>query len=294
MQRFNAAATAITGVVSEGQAYSYPPHGLFIAVPASLLPLRLAWPAFSIATLAVFLFAARPYLPRNLWVAALSPASVICMTYGQYGLLTSALFLLAFQKRAWAAALLTFKPHIGFLSAIAFLKDSRSFALAALLSCSLIVASVAVFGPQSWLGFLDIAIYQAGRMTWAGGSLFHSQVAPLFGYGLIGYIAFATSALVLLARQPGVFTAATATMLVSPYGFHYDMPAVCLGFAVLISTQWFNLRSWEKLIACLCFASPGLVLAGTWVVPPVLLAGLWVQVRHSERRSGSLSGAATA
>jgi hypothetical protein len=282
LDRFNAAATAMLGIPITGQAYSYPPHALFLAVPFAALPIGLAYPLWVVGGLALFLYAARPYLPERLWVAALSPASIICISYGQYGLLTSALFLLAFRKLPWAAALLTFKPHIGFLCAVPFVREPRKLLAVVALTALLTGLSLLAFGTQAWRGFFEVSIpLQASRVGSGQVSLWFNTVTPAVGYGILGQIGFGAAALLLLWRNFNVFTAATATMLLAPYGFHYDMPAVCLGFAVLISTRWAQLAPWEKVLACLGFASPGIVLAGTWLLPPVLLAGLWVQVRQS-------------
>jgi hypothetical protein len=77
----------------------------------------------------------------------------------------------------------------------------------------------------------------------------HLQAAS--GYGIPSQVAFGLAAAVLLVRNFNVFTAATATFL--PYGFHYAMPVVCLGFATLIVTRWDVLPSWQKVVACLAF-----------------------------------------
>ena len=107
---------------------------------------------------------------------------------------------------------------------------------------------------------------------------------PLVGYGLAGHLIFAAAALLLLSRNFNVFTAATATFLVLPYAFHYDMTVANLGFAMLIFTRWEAMKLPEKLAACLGFLAPEFTTFGTWFVPPILLAGLYVQVRQLDGR----------
>ena len=59
-------------------------------------------------------------------------------------------------------------------------------------------------------------------------------VTPLLAYNFAGWAVFAIAAIILLSRNFNVFTAASATFLISPYGFHYDMTVVCVGFGVLL------------------------------------------------------------
>jgi hypothetical protein len=84
---------------------------------------------------------------------------------------------------------------------------------------------------------------------------------------------------IVLSRNFNIFTAATATFLISPYGFHYDMSAACLGFVVLIYSHWGDMPHWHKLVASLAFLSPVIVGFGTWWVPPILLLGLFVEAQ---------------
>jgi len=64
--------------------------------------------------------------------------------------------------------------------------------------------------------------------------------------------------------------------LISPYGFHYDMPVVCLGLIVLLLREWRTMAPWQTLVCALAFLSPIIVAVGTWFVPPLLLAALFV------------------
>jgi hypothetical protein len=105
------------------------------------------------------------------------------------------------------------------------------------------------------------------------------MTTPYLGYGVVGWACFTLAGLLLLARNFNVFTAATAAFLIAPYGFHYDMTVVCLGFGVLLFQKWRTMPPWHTFICALAFLSPVLVALGTWIVPPLLLAGLYVQVR---------------
>jgi hypothetical protein len=108
------------------------------------------------------------------------------------------------------------------------------------------------------------------------------MTTPYLGYGMLGWLAFAAGAIFLLTRRFDVFTAATATFLIAPYGFHYDMTVVCLGFGLLLFQNWRSMPPWQCLVCALAFLSPVMVRAGTWLVPPLLLAGLYVLTSRPE------------
>ena len=86
-------------------------------------------------------------------------------------------------------------------------------------------------------------------------------------------------AALVLSRNFNIWTAATATFLLSPYGFHYDMSVACVGFAVLIFCYWERMPLWQRLIAGLGFLAPIIVQFGTWWVPPIMLLGLFIQTQ---------------
>ena len=104
-------------------------------------------------------------------------------------------------------------------------------------------------------------------------------VSPAIGYGLSGWLLFAAVATYLLSRSANVFTAATAALLISPYGFLYDMPVACLGFILAIYSHWDMLSRLDRTALIVGFLAPIIVLLGTWWIPPILLWALWVQIR---------------
>jgi len=264
--------------------YLYPPHTLFFAVPLSYLPFSVAFWSFQAATAAMFYFAARPYLPENFprALVILTPAALINIGFGQVGLLFGALWLWAFSGSRIAAALLTFKPHLGFLVAIEAARRRQFLATTAIV-LAIVALSVIVFGIAPWQVWISQALpYQVHDLVprdypeWI-----YKMPTPYLGYGLVGWLAFAAAAMFLLMKRFDVFTAATATFLIAPYGFHYDMPAACLGFGLLLFRCWREMPPWQTLICGLAFLSPLLVALGPAWVPPLLLAGLFVQTLNS-------------
>ena len=134
--------------------WAYPPHSLFLAMPFAWLgyyPALLAW---SLLGLAVLFWGCRR-LGFGAWETAimlLSPASMLCLYYGQTGNLTAGLLLLALSAprgreltAIGAAAMLTIKPQMGFLLPFYWIAERRWLALVA---TSVLV--VAIAGAAWW------------------------------------------------------------------------------------------------------------------------------------------------
>lgn len=259
--------------------FTYPPHALFLFLPFAMLPAVPALVAWTLFSFAIFYWAARPLMPEGLppALALLVPPAIININFGQTGLITSALFLIAFRGSGLAAAALTFKPHMGFLVAPALLRDRRALATAIVATLVLVLASALLFG--GWDDFFRHARdYQGGKLVnHTQASWVLQATTPMIGYGLWGWLMYAVGGAYLLSRNFNLFTAATATFLISPYGLHYDMAAVCLGFAILLYTCWDAMPAWHKAVAALAYLTPVIVGYGTWLVPPILLIGLLVQ-----------------
>lgn len=252
--------------------FPYPPHALFLYLPFAPLPFHAAWAVFNLYGLALFMLAARPHLPQDFppLLAICSPAVLICVIFGQTGLVVGALWLWAFSGRWPAVALLTFKPHLGILSVLSL--SRRAILPAAMLAGAIILASVAVF-PQWWAHLPDQLVRQSGqigqRARWDS-----IGVGPAIAYGFVVWGVVAVAALYLLRRDPNVWSAATAALLVSPYAFHYDMPAASLGFALAL---WKERNALRIVLLTLALWLPVLVQFGAWIAPPILLGALWVQ-----------------
>jgi hypothetical protein len=79
-------------------------------------------------------------------------------------------------------------------------------------------------------------------------------------------------------------------MLISPFGFHYDMPVACLGFGLLLYANWARMPFRHRLPIALGFMTPVIAVAGVWWVSPILFWALWVQVQYD---TGVLDGGRT-
>lgn len=290
---WRAGRAALLGQPVYSSTFAYPPHSLFLFAPFGALAPDLAALLFNAAGFAFFAFAAKPYFPRGFPAfAILSPAALLCLYYGQTGLIVGGLWLLAFQGGWPAVALLTFKPHLGLLSALA-LRSPKMLLQTVLAAAALVAASIAVFGIAPWQDFLSALFAQAGAIgrntKWPV-----SGVSPAIGFGFWGWLPFAVAAALLLARRVTPFTAATAALLISPYGFHYDMPVACLGLSIAIYGCWRTATVPDRIALSGGFLAPVLVFLGTWWIPPLLLWTLWVQTKLAQPVAGEVPSRAVA
>jgi hypothetical protein len=97
--------------------------------------------------------------------------------------------------------------------------------------------------------------------------------------------------MIMLWRRFDAFTAATAAILIAPYGFHYDMPVVCLGLGLALYRHWDDAPPWQLAAIGLGFLTPILVEHGSVLVPPILLVALFAQTRLVGSDRARLHGA---
>lgn len=272
MYFWEAGQTVLSGGPIDQIWFPYPPHALFLYTPFALLPFLAAWAVYNLYGLALFMLAARRYVPDGFpsVLVISTPAVLTCVLYGQTGLIVGALWLWAFRGKWQAVALLTFKPHLGILSALSL--DRKTILPTVALAGAVILASAICFA-EWWPQFFA----QLGKQSGAIGENTkwpYVAVGPAIGYGFAGYALLAAAALYLLSRHVTAFSAATAALLVSPYGFHYDMPVASLGFILGLYGEKSGSRTLAFAVALML---PVLVRFGAWIAPPVLLWALWAQ-----------------
>jgi len=293
------------------QNFSYPPHALFLDAVFALPPYPVAFVLWIVFSASAFILAARPYLPQGFppVLAALTPAATICMWGGQFGLLIGALWLVVYRncdrrpvQAGLAAAALTIKPHLGLLVAVLLITRRKALITAILASLALFVVSGLAFGWYSWASFLvDTTRDQADILTRTDVQYYFNlmpTVFPHFGRGWLSWVLQAASAgfaIHMLWRLRGLspmqlaFPAATATFLILPYGFNYDMTVVALGFALLLFEHWARLSMREKVILTLGFVSPQLGFIWAPIVPVALALAFYVQCQQLLRQNKDAS-----
>jgi hypothetical protein len=306
------------------------PVFLLVCAPLARLPYLVAFVIFELATFLPWLWvtsriaagaeATAHTLFRGLGGAAICLASVPsvfwALGWGQNSFLSSGLMaggtLLLARRPALAGALfgaLIFKPHFGVVLPIALLAGLRWRAIAgAAASAGLLgVASAALFGPASWLAFLDAARHASRNVENAAQLSGHIDSGGMLRlFGLSDTISWAAQAAVSLVAagvvgwiwwrgrrvaQPWAGSAANAalvagTLVCMPFLLFYDL--VMGG----VAAAWLVRAAREGMPA------PGLAagLAACWVLNflafPAAFGGhvalgavvgpalLWLAVRH--------------
>jgi len=305
------AVDALTGQRLSVHAFSYPPTALLFLWPLGFLAYLPALIVFLGVTGAALLWTARSWLARAglpWWSAALLPASLINIWAGHYGFLFSALWLGAFaameakpRTAGGLIALLTFKPHMGVVIPPLLLlrRQGAVITTAAIGTLGLIGASLLLFGGAAWLNYLvGTSSLQAHLLVksqaffftmmpttyasiWSTSGAFALAVAAQCATALAALTILTRAALRGLAWRELGLMAATATFLVLPYAFNYDMPVVGLAAAMLLFGRNRLTDPVHRAIALLALGTPVLVLiAGPLapVLPLALLGFLWVQV----------------
>jgi alpha-1,2-mannosyltransferase len=282
------------------QNYSYPPHALFLAAPFALMPYYVALGLWSILGVVFFNYAAKPYLPKGFppLLAAFTPAGTINLWNGHYGFVLGGLWLLFFhhaERRprlaGVLAGLLTFKPHLGIMIAATMLRR-RATLVAAFATCiALVVISSIAFGVGPWADFLFGTSLAQHQILTRQSTEFYFRMMPTayvtFGKGNIGTVAQLVCALVaiaLLGRRGrwDAFSASTATFLIIPDAFNYDMTVAGLGFVILLFQRWETLPWWCRVSLVLAFFTPELTYFAAQLVPPILISALYVQLKLNE------------
>jgi hypothetical protein len=104
--------------------FPYPPHYLFAVLPLGWLPYGIAYLVWDGISLLLFIWACFGFDTRSKyrWFVVFAPATLICLTQGQSGLLSSALIVgglrLTAERPVAGGVLLglaTIKPNLGLL-----------------------------------------------------------------------------------------------------------------------------------------------------------------------------------
>ena len=243
-------------------AWYYPPTALLLNAPLAWLSHTAAYLTFMAASLGIYALGCWRNWPdkRTLFAVFGFTGITVNIVFGQNGLLTAGLFLLAWadlpkhpaRAGIWLA-LLALKPHLFcvWLPLLILSKQWRVLTSFALFSCYLMMLSLWAFGPETWLAWWhSIAQAQAnlalGKLPW---DKMISVYADLRLLGLATIWAYAGQALVALTalllctdiwrrtRQQTLkgSALALATLCISPYLYDYEL--AWLGVVLLLLCQ---------------------------------------------------------
>lgn len=245
--------------VRQSLPFAYPPPYLFLVLPLAAFGLwqaALLWGAVSVAAFVVAVCAGR-WRSLPVLLAVLAPATVLCLGYGQNGLLVAAMLAggmrLLPARPGWGGVLLAMacvKPQLALLLPVALLagRQWRAIGAAGATGLALVLGSAAWLGPQAWLEWIGSTREQgAFAAAWIGAFRQPTVTATLAMLG-----AGRTGALMVQAVVAGVVALGVAwawrrgpsaaaagavlagALLATPYGFVYDLPvalAAVIGLA---------------------------------------------------------------
>jgi alpha-1,2-mannosyltransferase len=243
---------ALTEPGIEYQFFNYPPVYLILCAALAHLPYLPGFVLFIAATLFFYLAVARRILDDSSGTALLVllafPMAFWNIGLGQNAFLTAGLFgmgMLLIDRRPVIAGLLfglfCYKPHFGLLIPVALAAGGywRSFAAAAVSAGLLVLASLALYGWNTWQDFLvaagaSHAVYESGRILFAG---FTSPFGAMRLLGAPVALAYAVQSVASLAAAALVFivwwrdlslplraaSLAAATLVAVPVAIFYDL-----------------------------------------------------------------------
>lgn len=305
----HAAEERATAADIEYQYFNYPPVFLLLCAALAPLPYLVAFMLFEGATLALWLFVGcRIVGERSVTaVVALAALPVAFWNFGlgQNAFLTAGLFgaaTLLIDRRPVVAGLLfgalCYKPQFGLLIplALAAAGQWRAFAAAALSAAGLIVASLALFGAETWQAWLATVgasptMYHSGRILFAGMANPFGAVLVLGAGAPAAYVVQAVASLAAAGLVVAVWrarlslptraaTLAAASVVAAPLALLYDLLLGAVAAAWLVRDRMSPAAAgWEKtvfaaLYLLLLLAPPG--AAEKWHVPVFPLVALAV------------------
>ncbi len=241
--------------------WSYPPHLLLFTWPLAFTPYLTGLFLWTSAGFAALLAAVSPFerRPPRLIFICLAPAVALNAFAGQNGMFTAALMIFALtnldRRPIWAGiaiGCLTIKPQLGVLIPLMLILTGRwrVFASAAATTLTLAGLTAAVFGPDIWRAYLEVALpiqkIILDKMTGIAAPMMPTPFQNMRVIGMppevcwavqIGPSLAAVSAVIWTfwrKRDPDLSLAlfVTAAFAAIPYAFNYDM--VVFGWVVML------------------------------------------------------------
>jgi alpha-1,2-mannosyltransferase len=232
--------------------WSYPPHLLLMTWPLAFLPYLPGYLVWCALGMALYLLASSEGGRRRerLFMLAVAPAAWMNIFAGQNGFITAALMiggLAQLGRRPVLSGicfgLLTIKPQLGLLLPVMLVLTGqwRAILAAVATTAALVVATGLLFGFEIWPEYVRQVLPVQSAILTEGQGIFTMMMPTVFMNARIAHlpldVAWALQIAVSLAaaaavvwtywrRRDPVLSVAlfvTATFLVTPYAFNYDM-----------------------------------------------------------------------
>ena len=260
-ERFNEAQQELVGAPIGHRVWAYPPPSLFLAAPFGAMGYLAALATWSALGLVVLAVGSRRFGFGSIETAlvVLSPASLLCVYYGQTGNLAAGLLLTAMGARrastcAGSAAVLSIKPQLGFALPVLWAVERRwrTIAAAAAAVVGVVGLSVAAFGAEAWRGYLGDTLPELSLLERHGFGKFEHMIPSMFMalrvLGVDGDLAARIHGIVAAPLAIGVVVAVVrtrtrvdqqralallGTALLTPYLHVYDLTIVAVAGLLL-------------------------------------------------------------
>ncbi len=294
-------------------AWFYPPSFYLMVLPLALMPYLVAYLVFMAVTLGFYLTVLARIIRRvdASWCVAAFSGLWLNLVQGQNAFLTAALAggaMLCLKRRPVVAGiligLLAIKPHLALLFPVALAAAGawRAFFVAGSVAAIFIGAGTAVFGVitfETWAHSLDDArlIFESGALPWAKSASVFAMSRLLGAPVMAAYVAqvviacgAAWAVWWVWRRCPSQALRGaalmTATFLVSPFHFDYDLAWLAFPIAWMalegLRDGWLRGER-EVLVAAWIlplFMGPIAQALGVQIGPFVLIALLWMIVQR--------------
>ncbi len=273
--------------------WSYPPHLLLLTWPLGFLGYLPAYAVWCLGGLALYLWAASDGFTRRdrLPMLAVAPAVAINAFTGQIGFITATLIssaLKALDRRAAVAGicfgLLTIKPQLGLLVPLMLILTRRWITFAAAAATVAMMAGLAavLFGFTVWSEYFRLVLPVQQDILVNGGGLAPAMMPTVFmnarvahlpipvAWALQGVMSAAAVAAVCWTfwrRRDETLSIAlfvTASFLVTPYAFNYDM--VVFGWVIALLRERGG-TAFDDRLAMLVWTLPVTTLIGLAGIP---------------------------
>lgn len=306
---------------ASGYPFPYPPWILLVLAPFGALPYAVARVAWLVLTFGAYAAALATWRweRRLLALLVLAPTSAICFLVGQNGFLSAALMLAGIRMLATrplvAGALLAavaYKPNLAILIPFALLFGLhwRAVAGAALAVLVLTVTTALAFGADIWIAWFGYMRDRAVALSAGRDALLDmmptvtSGVLLLGGGMFIAHVAQAAAAaggVLAIWRVRGRSDVAAravlplATVLATPYLFHYDLPMVTGAVLAVIAARIaergrFGAAEFAVLLGCILAPLVQVAhFAGVAILTPAVIgAAVWLIARGAGAKCAAL------
>jgi hypothetical protein len=284
---FAAVENTVPGLQGAGYAWFYPPTYYLVVLPLARLPYLAAYFTFVLTTLTAYVAVFRRVAkgPDAMWLLAAFPGVYINFFHGQNGFLTAALAAAALlclgRRPVWSGVfigLLAIKPHLAVLFPVALIAIGawRTFITAGLVAAVFLAIGTAVLGTPTLFAWLDSVtmarIYmETEALLWAKAPTVFAMMRMVglpvpVAYIMHGIVACgAIAAVWVVWRRPSTLPVRgaallSATFLVSPYLFEYDL--AWLAFPIAWLAQAGLREGWLR--------GEREVLVAAWVLPIIM------------------------